>query len=83
VKFEKPVESLSLFVNGKTEIALTPVAETLSEWLLDFGENSSNFSQIDNASLHFKSEENSVRSYAVSKNIMRIYGGMYGAAFRI
>lgn len=82
VKFEKPVESVSLHINVvDTEIEFKKLSDT--EFTLDFGDNSINFSQVDSALLHVRgSENNTINCYAKTKEIIHIMAGMYGLAFQ-
>lgn len=82
-KFEKNVEKVYMKFNDDSEnqVPFKKVSDT--EYVLDFGETTINFSRIDKAELVILNSEpdNSVFCYAETYHVMRGMSGMYGLAF--
>ena len=77
--FKNKVEKVELVVDGHYTLAFKKVSDTVFE--LDFGEETVNFSRIDNVKIHFSGGENVVDVYALSWQMARGMSGMYGLAF--
>lgn len=76
VEFQVPIEGVKTYV-----LPFTKVSDT--EFVLDFGEKTVNFSRIDkcHAVITSDGEENSVTVCAHSRNIARGLSGIYGLAY--
>lgn len=85
-KFDKPVESVELNAIPSSEhppcVPFQKVSET--EFVAEFGKNSINFSRLDAPILliNNSSDDNKLYYYAHTKEVIRIFDGMYGLLFR-
>lgn len=67
---EYPLNSVELVINRRTYDLFKFTKVTDNIWLLEFGNNTVNFSKIDNAKLHIKnSQKNTINIVGIHHNI--------------